>query len=331
MKKLFALLLALLMVLSMTACGSDEYEYDESEPDVSVSEPDEPAEPAVPFSGGTITKEVGGLNLTAEFLPMAEPMVTDDMFKQDVTAIGDKVYLLSDEKFYEYTLSGNTLTFSREITLDDEYEYIDRIGDKVMLSQFMSDTLVYDGDAVIASYADLDKVSAAPDGTWGISWFTSAEDCEKVTFADGVATKSPMAFAGVDMAHKICVDEQYIYVCGSHVDGSGEYVFVYDHSGVLKMTLDGDPSKSYGLGSITQVIGTENGFLGLDGNMRDIIVWSTDGTWQGSVQADVLFGTDYPWLCAADRLEDGSILAVLTQKMSDGATNEVIMFKVTGF
>ena len=116
---------------------------------------------------------------------------------------------------------------------------------------------------------------------------------------------------------------------GSAVDGSGYSVFVYDHSGALKMQLKGDPNGTIGLGSITYVAKTANGFMALDGNLRRLVLWTADGTWLGNVDDEAVFGTSYPWLATADVMADGSLLVVMTETRPDGSALEVAAFKVT--
>ncbi|MBP3634179.1 MAG: hypothetical protein J6J43_06370 [Oscillospiraceae bacterium] len=283
------------------------------------------------FSAASAEQMVGTYTLKAEFLPMSEALTTFETFKHDVEVIGDKVYLLSDYVLREYTCDGTALTFSREIPLDAEYEMVESAGDDLVLSSFMKPTIGHDGDTVLYSYDGPDKFSVAPDGTWGISWFSSGETTEKFTFSDGALVAEPMPFAEVKLISKLCIDDSYIYVTGSPVEGSGHYVFVYDHSGSLKMQLTGDPTATIGLGSVTYVTKTANGFIALDGNMRDIVLWTADGTWLGAVDADDLLGTDYPWLASADVMADGSILCVLSQDRADGSAMEAVAFKLSGF
>ena len=283
------------------------------------------------FTAETAEQMVGTYTLKAEFLPMSEELVTFETFKHDAEVIGDKVYLLSDYVLREYAYDGASLTFNREIPLDEEYEYVESAGGDLVLSGFMRPVIGHDGENVLYSYDGPDKFTVAPDGTWGISWFSSGDSTEKYTFSDGALTGEAFPFAEVDIISKLCIDDSYIYVTGSPVEGSGHYVFVYDHAGALKMQLASDPTATIGLGSITYVAKTANGFIALDGNMRDIVLWTADGTWLGAVEADDLLSTDYPWLASGDVLADGSILCVLTQDRADGSAMEAVAFKLSGF
>ena len=283
------------------------------------------------FSAATAEQMVGTYTLKAEFLPMSEALTTFETFKHDVEVIGDKVYLLSDYVLREYAYDGAALTFNREIPLDEEYEYVESAGGNLVLSSFMRPVIGHDGENVLYSYDGPDKFTVAPDGTWGISWFSSGDSTEKYIFSDGALVGEAFPFAEVDIISKLCIDDSYIYVTGSPVEGDGHHIFVYDHAGTLQMQLSGDPTASIGLGSITYITKTANGFIALDGNMRDIVLWTADGTWLGAVEADDLLGTDYPWLASADVMADGSILCVLSQDRADGSAMEAVAFKLSGF
>ena len=96
------------------------------------------------------------------------------------------------------------------------------------------------------------------------------------------------------------------------------------------MQLGGEPD-GFGLGSITYATSTSNGFLALDGNMREVVLWTADGTWIGAVDDGDLFGTYYPWIAAADIADDGSILVVMSDTRADESADEVLVFKLSGF
>lgn len=290
-------------------------------------------EPAWPWEGeaisfGSMSQMVGTYTVTADFIPMSEALTTFETFNHEVEVIGDKVYLLSDFVLREYAFDGVGLTFVREIPLDAEYKNVENSNGTLVLSNFMKPVIGHDGDAAVFSYEGPDNFTLAPDGTWGISWFSSGETTEKFTFKDGALVGEPLPFNEVKVISQVDVDDEYIYVTGSPVEGSGHTVFVYDHSGALQMQLKGDPNATIGLGSITYITKTVNGFLALDGNMRDVVLWTADGTWLGAVEDKDIFGTYYPWFATADVMEDGSILAVMTEDRADGSAMEAIAFKI---
>ena len=284
-----------------------------------------------PSSGETLSQMVGTYTLTAQFLPIEDCLVTYETFDHDIVVMEDKVFLLSDGVLYQYFYDGSTLKLVKDISLPGEYTILEQgTGGKVILSNFMQPTFGHDGASAQFSCEGPDYLSMAPDGTWGISWFVSGEDCERYTFQNNVLTGSPFPFAEVDTIRQICIDNNYILISGSSVVDDEQYLFVYDHSGVLQMQLSGDPD-GIGLGSVTYAVSTPNGFLALDGNMREVLLWSADGTWIGSVEDYDLFGTWYPWFAAADIAEDGSILIVMSEERLDESADEVLVFKLTGF
>ena len=284
-----------------------------------------------PFSGSTLSQMVGTYNLTAQFLPMEEPLVTYETFEHDIVVMGDKVYLLSDCALYQYAYDGDSLAFVKEIELPGEYEILEKGADgNLVLSRFMEPVFGHNGDSAQFSYDGPDKFAVAPGGTWGISWFVSGEDCELYAFQNGALSGSPFPFNEVDTISQVCIDSNYILVSGSAVDDGEQYIFVYDYSGELQLQLGGEPD-GIGLGSITYATSTPNGFLALDGNMREVVLWSADGAWIGAVDDGDLFGTGYPWIAAADIADDGSILVVMSDTRTDESADEVLVFKLSGF
>ena len=284
-----------------------------------------------PFSGSTLSQMIGTYNLTAQFLPMDEPLVTYETFDHDIVVMGDKVYLLSDCALYQYAYDGDSLAFVKEIELPGEYEILEKGADgNLVLSRFMEPVFGHNGDSAQFSYDGPDKFAVAPGGTWGISWFVSGEDCELYAFQNGALSGSPFPFNEVDTISQVCIDSNYILVSGSAKADNEQYIFVYDYSGELQMQLGGEPD-GFGLGSITYATSTPNGFLALDGNMREVVLWTADGTWIGAVDDGDLFGTYYPWIAAADIADDGSILVVMSDTRADESADEVLVFKLSGF
>ena len=85
------------------------------------------------------------------------------------------------------------------------------------------------------------------------------------------------------------------------------------------------------LGSVTYVAETANGFLALDGNMREIVLWTKDGTYIGTADDGDLFGTNYPWFAHGTQLSDGSILVLMTEERPDRSAMEVLVYQLKGF
>ncbi len=284
-----------------------------------------------PISGGTMSQTVGTYTLHAQFLPMGEPLVTYETFEHDIAVLGDKVYILSDCALYQYAYDGASLSFLKEIPLDSEYEILEKGADgNIILSSFMEPVIGHNGESVQFSYEGPESFAVAPGATWGISWFYSGEDCQLYSFHNGALNGSPFPFPEVESISQVNIDNNYILVSGSSVEDNEQYVFVYDYAGELMMKLGGEPG-GWGLGSITYAMSTDNGFLALDGNMRQVVLWTADGTWIGAVDDSDLFGTSYPWIAAADVDEDGSILVIMSEERADESADEVIVFKLSGF
>lgn len=71
--------------------------------------------------------------------------------------------------------------------------------------------------------------------------------------------------------------------------------------------------------------------MAVDGNMRRIHFWNKEGIALGSIKASDIFGTDYPWIEDMQLLEDGSLLVMLTEERADKSSDELMLFRLTGF
>lgn len=282
-----------------------------------------------PFSAEDLNAKVGKNTLNSKWLPIEDCIITKETFEHSVAVVGDKVYILSDGVLKQYDFDGKTLKFNKDITTDCEFECInaDNKGN-LWLSAFGEDLTTMKNDKVTATYEDTDKVAMHPSGEWGISWFSGPE-CEKVTISGNTISKEVMNFAEVDTISKLIIDENNIYITGSATDESGHKVFIYDLNGKLQKTLADENGE--GLGSITYVTQTKNGFIGLDGNMREVILWDAKGKYVGSAEDSDLFSTNYPWFCDATILDDGSILVIITDERTDDSATELVAFKLSGF
>lgn len=282
-----------------------------------------------PFSAENRTAMLGNIAINSQWIPISAPLVTKETFEHAVAyAAGGNVYILTDGVLKRYTMDGAELVYDSDVAVDGEFDAIQVSNDgSLWLSAFMEPLSCYTDGTLVASYEDTDSVCMAPDGTWGISWFSSNE-CQKITISGGNMTTQDMIFAEVDTISHLMVDNSYIYVCGSNVDGD-HYVFVYNPDGTLAMTLDGD--SDWGLGSVTFVAKTATGFMGLDANMRELVFWSADGTYLGSLEDGDVFGTSYPWFCGGAVLPDGSILVIMTEDRADQSAMELVAFQLSGF
>ncbi len=283
-----------------------------------------------PFAVENMSAMAGAVTLESQMIPVNEPLTTFDIFEQDIAFVGEKAYIVCDTKLYEYDYDGEALTFVKEIELDQDVNKISATEDgSIWLSAFMQPLLQVKDGEVVASYKDVDYVVMHPSGTWGINYFTSGE-CEKLSFADGVMSKEAIDFsAQTNLIQTLIIDQNHIYIAGSDVSNDQHKVFVYDTEGQLQMTLN--DAEDSGLGSITFIAETENGFIGFDGNMREVCLWTADGQWMDYADHSDLFGTSYPWFCSGDQLSTGEVIVMLVEERADHSADEVVIFKLSGF
>ena len=277
------------------------------------------------------SKMIADTTITAVWVPFEEPLLAYDIFSGRIVSVGESLYVLLDNVLYEYTL-GDTLALKSTMELDDDYEEIsaDQSGN-LYLTGFMSPMLTVKDGAVIATNDDIDKAVIHSSGTWGISWFYGSET-EKVVFDGNKASKEAWPAITQDRLKTACLSEDHIILAGADADTENEAIWILDTEGNQQMELG---NQEYGgeqsLGSITNVQETENGFIGLDGNMRDVFFWKSDGSLLGSAEDSELFGTDYPWISTAARLSDGTVLVGLTEDRADKSATEFIVYRISGF
>lgn len=285
-----------------------------------------------PFSAAASSMEVEGYTVTAEFLPMSEQQITYDTMNHSVEVLGDKVYILSEmeKKMRQYTMADGTLTLDKVIELDIEYSAVESSNGELVLSRTPGVPVIFhNGEVVTKSYDGTVKLLLAPDGTWGISCGSSGDKAEKCTFTEDGISKESFPFTEVKQVRYYNIDDKYIYVTGTPQDSNDHTVFVYNHSGELQLTLGAEPDGKFKLGSITYVARTANGFVGVDANYRDLVLWAADGTWLGAVDGNKLFGTSYPWIMNADVMDDGSILIIMSEERADHSAIEILAYRVT--
>lgn len=282
-----------------------------------------------PFSCESFSTMVGTHTLTSEFLPMEEPLITHELFDHDIEIVGDKAYILSDGVLRSFSFDGASLTSPQELPTDEGFDYIDAASDgTLILSGFASPCTGYKDGTKVFSYTGTDYFTAAPDGTWGISYFTSVDHLAKVCFSDGAMTSEPFPVSGLSSATGVWIDSDSIFITGQDAETGAQVVQVYDHDGSLEKTLLGEDGR---LGCITFIARTDNGYLALDGNMRTVVLWNADGAYIGEADDGDLFGTSYPWFCAADMQPDGSLILILTERRPDESATELVAFRLTGF
>ena len=283
-----------------------------------------------PFSAEDKSVTAGSLNIQSQWIKLDEHISTFETFDHSVAAVGNNIYILVDGELRKCILVDGALAFDKVIELpEDDYESVEATSDGTLwLSGSMNDIICIKNDKIATTYEDIDNLAMHPSGTWGVNYFTSNE-CSKVTFNGDSYTSVPMNFKEVETIMHLNVDENYIYVCGSAADDSGHKVFVYSADGKLQKTLC--DAEGEGLGSITFMAKSANGYIGFDGNMRDVLLWDNDGKFVAEISDGDLFSTNYPWFCNSALLSDGSIITIMTEEREDKSATELVVFTVKGF
>lgn len=282
-----------------------------------------------PFYAPDASVAVGKYSMNSRWLPFSDGIITRDTFDHSAAIVGNTVYILGDSLLKLYTYDGSTLEYADQIALDGDYEYIQAAKDGTLwLSAFMEPVICIKDGQQTAVYDGPDNFTVHPSGQWGISWFTGP-DCQKVTFSGGSAAYTDISFPEVSAISTLLMDDKYIYVCGYGADESGHKVYIYDLEGKLQMVLTDEEGEN--LGSVTFIARSANGFLGLDGNMRDVLLWAPDGAFIGVFSDGDVFNTYYPWFCGGAVFEDGSFLAIMTEDREDQSAMELIAYQLSGF
>lgn len=280
-----------------------------------------------PFQGQDRNVVVGTHTLESTWIPFPNPVMTYETFDHQVAVAGNIAYILSEDVVQEYELTSDSLAFLGDLSTNHNYAAVSATEDgSLWLSAFTEPLTVWKDGAQTDSYEGTDSVVMHPTGQWGVSWFSSPE-CQKIDFSGGTMTTADLTFQGMSSISSLSIGQNYIMAAGYDEADNNHKVFVYDPDGTPVMTLTGEDN----LGSVTYVAETANGFLALDGNMREVLLWDKNGTFLGAANDGDLFGTSYPWLCHGTQLSDGSILVILTEERADRSATELIAYRLSGF
>ncbi|MGN0631548.1 MAG: hypothetical protein ACI4JN_09500 [Ruminococcus sp.] len=279
---------------------------------------------------GTVT--AGSYSLTAKQIVASESILPNDIFDNRVAVVGDTMYALSDYHLYIFKLNGTDAQLQETVELEEDYSHMssDENGN-VYISGFMGPLLVYrDGKQTDAPDVE-DQFVISRDGSFGVEYFTKPDEVSKVTMnADGTVSREtlPIGTDIISMVSDVFITKDYILISGSAADESGHKLFVFDHSGKYLKTLADEEDGS--LGSITGAVQTDKGILAVDGNMRSVILWDTDGKYIGEADDGDLFGTYYPWISGLNQTKDGKIYVSMVEERADNSWDEMIMFQLDG-
>ena len=282
------------------------------------------------FYADDTSVNAGAFTVETQFVPFESPITTFETFEHSVAAIGDRIYVLTEGELNVCHYNGTELVFVEKIDLpEDDYDRIEATSDgRLWVSGGMNDVICIKDGNIVATYEDIDNLAIHPSGTWGVDFFTSNE-CNIINFNGNTFAATPVVFKEAKTVMHICIDENNIYVCASAADDSGHKVFIYDKAGVLQKTLcDADGE---GLGSVTFITQTANGYIAFDGNMRDVLLWDNNGTFIEEISDRDLFSTGYPWFCDSAVLDDGTIITIMTDEREDKSATELVAFIVRGF
>ena len=294
-----------------------------------------------PWAPDISPQMVGSFTLTPVFLKAEEPIILNRIMNTSFTVANGLIYTVTKNDLRSYRLGDEGITLENAVKLDEEFELIrtDASG-KLYLSQGIWSVFVHDGfDRINAPDIKNDLVMH-PSGEWGISFWVNA-DPKKVTVQDGIfkaepwvlydLTKEETRVGFFKMISDVRITDSYIIVAGKAADDSGEKIMVYDHDGNELFVLEDTREDRSGLGSITGIAETPNGFLATDGNMRDIVLWNARGAYIGKADVKKLLGANYCWLEDMHMMDDGSILIGVSQERADKSADELLFFKLTGF
>lgn len=316
MKKLFALLMAVMMLISLAACSPAE----------EIPE-DVPREPIVPAPTASI---VGSYTITAEYLPFETPLINDVSDDPDMDVLGNTVYVSNgDTEIKLYTLDGSTLTYASTVTVDDTGDSIsvDGSGKLYVDGGVFEATIVDPATGATGEAAASGELTASKIANFALTYFTGDEAVTAIN--NGAA--APWTLNGAPNVGKyesisvIEIVEDTVLLAGA--DAENNIIGAYDISGNQKMLSSGCLAGSLP----TAATKTANGYIAA--SVDDMTFVNADGAIIGELDASDLFGiTDNTvWIHEMSPLADGSVL-VLAQLSRSGVTgDETVLFKISGF
>ena len=285
----------------------------------------------------------GTFTITPEYLEADEPIILNSIMDTQIAVVGNSVYVVTNTEMSEYLFTEDKkgLTFNKTEVLDTSYEHVscDNAGNLYM-SPGLGEIAIMNGFE--KTYQSTLKYDLAihPSGTWGISFWVNS-DPMKVTVGDGVMGEEAWVLKNLNkeeervglfsMISQIEVNDNHIIVAGKHVEKESETIVVYDTNGNVLFTLADTETDRTGLGSVTGVVETDNGFLATDGNMRQITLWNKEGAFIGQIAVKDLLGASYCWLEDVQKLADGSIILAISQTREDQSADELTIYRLTGF
>lgn len=301
-----------------------------------------------PWEGSPVQPELkeqmaGTYTIVPEYIPFEEPQGVMQIMDHKFVKQGNQIFHLQENKLDTYECTGNELKFVSSLKLDEDFEYLsaDKEGMLYLSPGIWTVIGVKDGQKAMQTTITGD-LAMHTSGAWGISFWANS-DTQKITNQGGNLTSESWILTDLndDASRKgpfsllddVEVTDDHIMVAGKVATEDGNTkIVVYDYDGNQLLELGGtEISDPDSLGAITGMVETENGFVAIDGNMREIQFWAKDGTHIGAISTEDIFGVGYPWLEDMQLSDDGSILILLTQEREDGSADELMLFRLTGF
>ena len=278
---------------------------------------------------------VGSFTINVEKIPFAEPLMVEDDFGSAFFAVsGDIYYVLADNVLKQYKFTDGSLVYEKELPLSGKHDYIFTDDNGILYaSRLGNDFVAFEDGKQIFAHEGFDSVTVYPSGEWGISWFVGAN--VDVLWIDGDEIRyDNIEYPEPYMISSLNINQNHIIISGTTHSNETSGIFVYnEEDDTLELTLGDKKSGEPGyMSNVTAVAETKNGYMALDANMRTILFWKSDGTYIDTVDDKDLFGTNYPWLCTAFTMPDGSILVGMTDgPISGDSDKEFMIYRLTGF
>ena len=330
MKKLLALLLALIMVFTLATCGSKTDTEDPSSDPGTADTPKETVE-TKPITPDPKPMEFGSFTLTAEHIPFAEPFMVSTYKQPSLDVLGNTVYISDgDKKISTYTYEGGALTFVKEIEVSDTGDSISVDGNgNIYADGGVFEAKIYDADGnETGKAAASGEITVSKTADFAIAHFPGREAVTKISGGAGEdwvinkigSKEGPGKFDNVNAAK---IQGDHVLVGGA--DTEKGLIAAYDYDGNQIFVSTDDPD-----GNLPEILGeTANGFMST--SVGTLNLFSADGKLIAAEDTDDLFGIESGWIYGLATLEDGSFLALVTNHTQDADNSELLLYKVTGF
>lgn len=338
MKKLLALILAFVCVISLAACGGKTDNNDKTDTQVTSDskQTPEPTQKAVsePLNPTPGSVTIGDVTLTAELVNLDEPMQVSSQSKPCMAVSGDTVYIGNGDKIIKkYTLADNAMTLEKEMNISNSNGIaVDGKG-QLYADGGVFAAKIYDSEGnQIGEAAESGNISVSQTEDFALTYFTGRDAITKIS--GGTAT--PWVISGLRSSDPAQIKGPFtkvaaIEVVGNHalVAGSIENeqkLVAFDTAG---NEIARSSEKLFGNG-ISAMTETENGYM--TASVSTIHLIKNDGTFIGkSDSTKSLFGVEEAvWLKKFVPMEDGSVLALCGAKRADD-TAEALLYRIKGF